>query len=338
MTKNDSYINSFKRIKDKLYANMNKKQHDDDFIPCCEEFTFIRWLDQLHFDNLMNKLKITHLVLDEEYDLSELLEHDLINPVHHEINTVLGLIGYTGTGKTWAVLRIIETIFNAYLEVKKKEIKCHICSNYNEFVKAVAESDIDDIIWCDELPLTTGTGTRIQLRQLENMLHMIRERRNTFLLIDPTRIKVDICYMYLKTAGINFKTGVSRFMLLNQEKEYFGHVYFYRPDVIPKEYKEKKSAQQIQIIDLRGKITAEFEDKKRKEGKEEDEEIIDGINYNRLKEVLALYESKNPERDVEIYLRHLKGMTFKKLGRIYNLLKPEYHYYKVEKFVKENLD
>jgi len=294
MTK--SSTSPFRKIKDKLYGDLRKKQKkqfDNELILCCEEFTFIRWLDKIDFENEMNEKNITHLVLDERYDLGEILEHDLINPVHYEINTVLGIIGYTGSGKSWVVLRVIETISEAYWKFKKKRIKVHICSNYNEFVMAVVKSNIDDIIWCDELPLSTGKGSRTQKIQLENILHQIRQRKNTFLLVDPTRIKVDICYMYIKSAGINFNTGVSRFMLLNQSRKYFGHVYFYRPDTITEEYKKKKADQQIQIIDLRGKVSAR--DVKDIETKEEIDVIKRGI---KILEKKLPDSRKNKHRDI----------------------------------------
>lgn len=320
--KSDNYINSLNKIKGKLHDKIKKKQYDDDLIPCCEEFTFIRWLDQLDFDSEMNELGITHLVLDEKYDLGKVLEHDLINPTRYEINTVLGLIGYTGSGKSWAVLKIIETIFNAYWKIKKKKIKAHICSNYNEFTKAVIESDVDDIIWCDELPLTTGTGSRVQKTQLENILHEIRQRRNTFLLVDPTRIKVDVCYMYLKSAGINFKTGVSRFMLLNQSRKYFGHVYFYRPDVITEEYKKKKAEQQIKIIDLRGNVSAK--EVKNIESKKEIDIIRRGIKILE-KELPA--SRKHKKRDIyfiwQLYKQDKRVFSFRIIANAFGL-DPQY--------------
>ncbi len=315
MSNNRSQIDSLKKIRDNIYSSIKKKQYGTDFIPCCKDFTFIRWLDQLDFDNKMNEKGITHLVLDKEHDLSKLLVHDLINPVHYEINTVLGLIGYTGTGKSWAVLTLIETIVGAYWKIKKKKIKCHICSNYNEFTKAVAESDIDDIIWCDELPLTTGPGSRIQKIHLENILHQIRQRKNTFLLVDPTRIKVDVCYMYLQTAGINFKTGVSRFMLLNQNRQYFGHVYIYRPYMITEEYKKKKADQQIQIIDLRGKVSAR--DIRNIESKKETDVIKKGTKILERK----LPDSrKNKKRDIyhiwRLYKQDNLTYSFKMLADV----------------------
>lgn len=336
MIENNSYVDSLNKIKSKLYSNIKKKQYDDDLIPCCKEFTFIRWLDQIDFDSDMNELGITHLVLDEKYDLGKVLEHDLINPTRYEINTVLGFVGYTGSGKSWAVLKIIETIFNAYWKIKKKKIKVHICSNYNEFTKAIIESDVDDIIWCDELPLTTGIGSRVQKTQLENILHEIRQRRNTFLLVDPTRIKVDVCYMYLKSAGINFKTGVSRFMLLNQKRKYFGHVYFYRPDVITEEYKKKKAEQQIQIIDLRGNVSAE--DVKNKDRKKETDVIKRGIKI--LEKKLPV-SRKHKKRDIyfiwKLYNENKSYYSFRMLSAAFNL---EYQsikdiYYKLNKIVQD---
>lgn len=316
---NNSYVDSLKNVKNRLYGKIKKKQFDSGFVSCCEEFKFIRWLDRLDFDKKMNEKGITHLVLDDEnYDLGKVLEHDLVNPVNYEINTVIGIIGYTGTGKSWACLSIIETIAKAYWKIKKKKIKTHICSNYNEFLKAVAESDVDDIIWCDELPLSTGIGSRVQKTQLENILHQIRQRRNTFLLVDPVRIKVDVCYMYLKTAGINFKTGVSRFMLLNQNRDYFGHVYIYRPNIITEEYKKKKADQQIQIIDLRGKVTAQ--DVRNIESKKETDVVKRGI---KILEKKLPDSRKNKHRDIyfiwKLYKENKQIYSFRTIGNDFGL-------------------
>lgn len=308
-----SYLNLIKKTKGAKIANFYEKQKNG-FVKCCEEFTFIRWLDQLDFDKKMNERGITHLVLDEKHDLSKLLEHDLTNPVYYEINTVLGIIGYTGTGKSWAVLTLVETIGNAYWKINKKKIKTFICSNYNEFLIAVVESDVDDIIWCDELPLTTGKGSRVQKTELENILHQIRQRKNTFLLVDPTRIKVDVCYMYLQTAGINFKTGVSRFMLLNQNRQYFGHVYIYRPNIITEKYKKKKADQQIQIVDLRGKVTAQ--DIKNIESKKETDVVKRGV---KILEKKLPDSRKFKKRDIYFiwrpYTKNKKIYSFKMLSK-----------------------
>ncbi len=169
--------------------------------------------------------------------------------------------------------------------------------------------------------MTTGKGSRVQKTQLENILHEIRQRRNTFLLVDPTRIKVDVCYMYLKSAGINFETKVSRFMLLNQKRKYFGHVYFYRPDVITEEYKKKKTEQQIQILDLRGNVSAEFidvgleEPDNDKTNKEIDEIVKD------LKEAIP-DSKKHKMRNIFIWELHMKDnekYSFEILAGIFEL-------------------
>ena len=59
----DEYIDSIDRVKGNLYRNRKKRQQDG-FVDCCEEYKFLRRSNDISFNNKMNRLVITHLVLD----------------------------------------------------------------------------------------------------------------------------------------------------------------------------------------------------------------------------------------------------------------------------------
>lgn len=331
------------KAKDNVFGKFRKDKQKE-FVDCCKEYKFIKKSNTISFNNKMNRLEITPLVLDEKYDQTPILLHDITKPIKYGAGTIIAVIGYTRSGKSELVQVIVMIIKQANKKYKNRNVKLYLCWTPSDFYLSLNKLKNGDIVWNDERPKVTGKGRLLQTWDIDNVLHSVAKRENTFIFVTPKleNIKVDICDLYLETAGMNFKTRTNRFMIMDDEQRYFGHIYVKLHNV--KEFREwyegEKDAFIDDISEKAGKIRAVDELTGEIEYEEEikDKTFIDGINNEQLKEILALYKSKNTERDIEIYLRHLKGEIFEKLGRIYNLTKPEYHFYKVEKFVKENLD
>ena len=67
---------------------------------CMEDFKFISEMKTKAFENLMYELDVVHLLIDEKYDLSQMLERDIKNPIKKGTFTVFAIIGQAGAGKS----------------------------------------------------------------------------------------------------------------------------------------------------------------------------------------------------------------------------------------------
>jgi hypothetical protein len=217
MTNNDFY-GALGKIKSNIYANMRNPQG-------CKEFAFIRKFNSMNFNKKMNKLSITDLVLDDKFDFTDVLRDDIIGPIKQGVNIVFGIKGKTGSGKSELAFKIALTSQAANKKYKNREVQLHLCwtmTDFNETLKILKKGDI---IIKDEMPRTFGKGSSIERWAVDNVLNTIRKKENTFIFVDPHKINVDICDLYLETAGMNLKTRTNRFMILNEDKQYFGHIY-----------------------------------------------------------------------------------------------------------------
>lgn len=323
---NNKHLDSLERIKGRI---INKFTQTQGFEDCCEEFYFIRPFDTINFNNKMNRLGIIHLVLDENYNFSEILESSIRDPIINQSNNVFGIIGKTGTGKS----ELAETITLICIKVNKdflgRDIKFYLCYLWEEFHSILKLLKKGDIVWKDEMPRTMGKGSHLQKWEIENILHSIRKMENTFIFVDPMDIKVDLCDLYIESAGMNFKTRTNRFMLLNERKEYFGHIYVkLHEDERLRDWYETQKDKFIDFIKEKGgKVIIE---------EDEDEEDTPSIETFLRKN----YKSRTKERDIDIYLRYEEGAgSFETLAKKYNYKSGsgiEYVYKKVREFVEKN--
>lgn len=340
----DEYLDSMEKIEGNLYRKLKNKQQDE-IIDCCKEYKFIKKANMKSFNNKMNELGITHLVLNEKYNQTDVLIHDITEPIKYGAPIVIGVIGYTRAGKSEAVQLFVLIIKEINKKYRNRDVELYLCWTPSDFYLSLKKLKKGDIVWNDERPKVTGKGRLIQTWDIDNVLHSIAKRENVFIFVTPKlkHIKIDICDLYLETAGMNFETRTNRFMIMDDEQRYFGHVYLklHNEEEFREWYEEEKDTFIEDITEKAGKVRAVIGKERAVIGNFEekvDQEELDEMLQEVLEFLRKNYESKNPDRDIEIYLRHLKGETFEKLGRIYGLSKPEYHYYKVENFVKENLE
>ncbi|MFW9968759.1 MAG: hypothetical protein ACFFDF_01075 [Candidatus Odinarchaeota archaeon] len=306
-------LDSLKRIKGKLISNFT---HTQGFVDCCEEYSFIRPFDTINFNNKMNRLGITHLVMDEDYNFSEMLEYSIRDPILNRSNNVFGLIGKTGTGKSELAETVSLISKRDNREFLGRDVELYLCYLWEDFHATLEKIKKGDIIWKDEMPRTIGKGSRVQKWEIDNVLHSIRKMENTFIFVDPIDINVDLCDVYIESAGMNFKARTNRFMLLNERKEYFGHIYvkLHDDERFRDWYETQKDKFIDYIVNLGGKVNLEEKD--------------DGSNkkfkryMGKLEKHLTdhYFNSENKKRDIRMYLdKKERKETLEELSEVYNL-------------------
>lgn len=63
------------------YAKSFLKKRTGNTINCMDDYKFISEIKTKAFNDLMNELGVVHLLMDEKYNLSEMLERDIVNPI-----------------------------------------------------------------------------------------------------------------------------------------------------------------------------------------------------------------------------------------------------------------
>ncbi len=225
MVKKD-YLGLIGDVKGNLYRNMKNRQRGG-IKDCCEDYKFIKRAQTISFNNKMNRLGITHLVLEEEYNQIDLLIHDITIPIKYGAPIIIGIVGYPRAGKSEGAQLIYFVIKQANKKYKNRDVTLYLCWTQPEFLLKLKALKKGDIMWVDERPRTMGKGARKETWKIDNVIHSIAKRENGFIFVTPKlkNIKIDICDLYLETAGQNRKTKINRFMILDDERRYFGHVY-----------------------------------------------------------------------------------------------------------------
>ena len=347
----ESQIDAMKRIRNNIYGQIKNKQRNG-FVNCCKEYKFIRDFDTYNFNKKMNDYGITHLVLDDKkYNLSGMIENTIINPIKHNSNVIVGIIGETGSGKSELASVLSLTSRHANKEYKNRNVKIHICWTPKNLFNAITKLKMGDIIMKDESPKAFGEGARIEKWSIENALAVIRKMENTLIFCDPLDIKINMCDLYLETAGMNFKTRTNRFMVLNKERMYFGHIYskLHNDKEFRIRYDKEKDKFVKEARDLAGRflsglikdkdkkkiIDVDFEeDKKKKQSKTSGNYPLKSIEFlkkhfkkNNIKSITVKEYSKILGESKGIAGRILKKLVKEKMMHYWLGAKGEYFYY-----------
>ena len=227
MVKKD-YLGLIDDVKGNLYRGIKNRQREK-VKNCCKEYKFIKRAQTTSFNNKMNALGITHLVLDEEYNQLDLLRHDITVPIKYSAPVIIGIVGYPRAGKSEGAQLLWFIIKQANKRYKNRDVELFLSWTQPEFLLKLNPKILKkgDVLWNDERPRTMGIGARKETWKIDNVMHSIAKRENGFIFVTPKlkNIKIDICDLYLETAGQNRKTKTNRFMILDDERRYFGHVY-----------------------------------------------------------------------------------------------------------------
>lgn len=311
----EKYLDSIGKVKGDLYGKIKNKRQNK-FVDCCKEYKFIRKANIISFNNKMNELGITHLVLDNKYNQTDVLIHDTTVPIKYGANVILGITGYTRSGKSELVETIVLELKKANKKYKSRDVKLYLCWTQADFYLTLKNLNKGDIVWRDEDPRTLGKGSNTERWAVNNVLHTIAKRENVFIFVDPKEIKIDICDLYLESAGMNFKTRTNRFMILDDERRYFGHVLvkLHNVNEFRNWYEKEKDAFVSDISDKAGKIRAA------EDNIEIEQEALDEDLRDKLELLDRIYKSKNKKRNLLIWELYKKGKKFDEIDEIFDNL------------------
>lgn len=310
----EQIVKSLTKIKGFIF-NKYQQQGQIGFVDCCTKYSFIRIFDTINYNNRINRLGIADLVLNEDYNFTQILEHEIVNPILSKSNNIFGIIGKTGSGKSelGQVISLIAIKTNeTYLN---RNVQFHLCYTWEDFHNALEQLKKGDVLLKDEMPRTIGKGSRIQRWQIDNVLHSIRKLENTIIFIDPVFINVNLCDLYLESAGMDQKSRTNRFMLLDEKKQYFGHIYtkLHEDWWFRATYEAKKDEFIKKAIKQAGSFEAS-EDHKKKEQEEFDEELEEKLEF-----LESNLKPKNKDRDIHIWKLRQQEYEYKKIANIVGL-------------------
>ena len=318
---NNKYTDSLKKIQNKIYGKL-KSYRGEGIVDCFkEEFRFVRKFDEYKFSKKMTSLGITHLLLDDEYDLTDILEADIINPIRRGSNMTFGIKGFTGTGKSEGAIKIALLSKIANKKYKNRDTNgfygFHLDWDKNNFEKTLKILKEGDIVLKDEMPKHMGKGRLTQKWSIENVLDTVRMMENTFIFVDPKNIKMD-CDILLEAAGMDEKARINRFMILDEEKEskpnYYGHVFIKLHDnnELRTWYEKEKKKFIKRNLKIGGKFKVDIIDAEL----EEDPNKIKIINKELEEKLNYLWDNYIPEKIPEkkernIIIWYLHQLEFK---------------------------
>ena len=327
---NDNQLDSFKRIKDNIYGKIKNYQQKR-IIDCFnEEFKFIRKFDEYKFSKKMTRLGFTHLVLDDEYDLTDILEADIVNPIRYGSNMTFGIKGYTGTGKSEAAKKIALLSKEANKKYKNRDTNglygFYLNWDKNDFEGTLKILKEGDVILKDEMPRHMGKGRLKQKWSIENVLDTVRMMENTFIFVDPKNINMD-CDILLESAGMDKKERINRFMILDEEKNYYGHVYIRLHD--NNELRIWYGKEKKKFINRNLKIGGKFKVKNVIDAEFDEPDKISIMNKELEEKLDFLYNEYSPalkkeettERNVIIWYLHQLGFKDKQIKDVSSLSK-----------------
>ena len=183
-----------------------------------------------------------------------------------------------------------------------------------------------------------GKGSSRERWSVDNILHAIAKMENTFIFVDPKKIKVDICDLYLESAGMNLKTRENRFMIMDDEKRYFGHVYvkLHEDEAFRQWYEIEKDKFIQESIEKGGKFPSmqediEIEREELDEALREDLKILNLIGVSSKKYLMykLLREGYKRETIKEMFrYRNKETISLARISQIYTEMEEELRIYK----------
>ena len=340
-SESDGYAKSLERTKYQ-YAKDFLKKYAKNKTNCMEEFKFTSEMKTKAFDDSMNELGIVHLLMDDNYNLSKMLERDIINPIKQGTFTVFAIIGKMGAGKSELAQTIAFLSRDANKKYKHRDVAIHLVWTQADFNRIMPILKKGDIVWKDEMPKTLRTGALVEKWQMNNVLHVIRKYENTLIFIDPVEVKVNICDIYFQAAGMNFDTRTNRFLVLNIDNilyrkiRYLGHIYskLHNDEEFREWYENEKDLFIRRILKDSGDVRAEKQKKiiDVKEVKEEEPLLLednhaieeksfkDNITEEKvfatIKKEVKWYKT---ERDIEIFKEHKNGKLIEEIMKERNM-------------------
>ena len=201
-------------------------------------------------------------------------------------NIVIAIFGETGSGKSL----VAQTIALMWINLFKKNLKSgklldsvpkDILDNLKrndlpkagfsfsdpEFLKHISNMGYGDIEIRDETPRMSGTGKRVTIEAILNILDEVRAHQNSFIIVSPDLnqlIKTSAVHFYLRTAGINYDTRQTRLIIYEPIVTFSGNtklqptgriiLTIHNDDVLTEEYNRLKDKNIKTVKNTRGKV------------------------------------------------------------------------------------
>lgn len=184
-----------------------------------------------------------------------------------------------------------------------REVEIHICWTPEDLFNALKKLKKGDIIMKDESPRAFGEGANIEKWSIENALAIIRKLENTLIFCHPKDIRINLCDLYLETAGMNLKTRTNRFMVLNKERMYFGHIYtkLHKDTEFRNMYEKQKDVFVKKTIELAGKFLSGL-----RKDKDKNKIIDTEFEEDKQKKQSKTVVGKFPPESIEYIRKYLK--------------------------------
>jgi len=173
--------------------------------------------------------------------LNEIFYKDIEYRINHNMNIILSILGFPGSGKSHAGIYIAKYI-SSKAGVDFPNDARNIVFNYQEFLNAVKESKPKETFVQDEQRvLDVGLGSRALAEEIRDIERIIRKRQNNMIYIAPT-LESHLHFGILEPIGINYEHKIARLMFYDNKQIPRGKIYTREPNPeIIKYYEEKKN-------------------------------------------------------------------------------------------------
>lgn len=321
-------------------------------INLCTQFKVEGELHAISFNTKYNLPKNRYIFYKEK-DRTKLFVKDIIWRVENTTNVIIVISGPPNSGKSESAQTISKFIQYQFKKIKDMKINIRIAFSTADFYKKIKSMNFGDIGIRDETPKLTGKGSRLVEWYLNNITKMIRANQNSFVFVDPKVLTPDVVTFFLETAGKWKKGEITRYVLLDKDRNHLGHIYIplHNDKEFRKEYERKKMENIRKVKESSGKVSPELEEESKLKdnasllppigdktteykGKKN---IFEGFRWNydidKIIEIVRREAKwRNIERDLSIYFKRQKGRFLKDIADDYNELKS---YQAVENIIKK---
>ena len=166
-----------------------------------------------------------------KYDITREFTDALKYRIQNKDHIILVFYGATGTGKSWAAIRLAEIIKNLFMKYLENKSKILLSFSDDEYAKKLSEMNSKDIMIRDETPNMSGEGSRTLQQNVKNVMNITREGQFCFLFVSPDlAVKpTNSVSFYLESAGISKENGKSRFLIYDETMLLLGRIHVNKP-------------------------------------------------------------------------------------------------------------
>jgi hypothetical protein len=133
------------------------------------------------------------------------LEKDCTMKMHNEmritavseLNEIISLFGPSGSGKSFVIADLVEDYLN-YFDPPKKISIDNVFFTVTDMLEAIETVEKGSVVWLDEQIFTSGYGSTVEKRNLQNIESTVRAHKLSFFFSAPQFIQHNFHY-YMET-------------------------------------------------------------------------------------------------------------------------------------------